>query len=137
MLRSPNLPTKPKYGSEVYDLKFQDKKVMDNFHKLLEDAIKSRTWCKPIMTESRKQAELMQQNQISTSAAGGLGAIIKHNENKQEQSKNMIQDAFQDLESLKERSRKMVAIAEKIKQSVAKLEAQGEDQSNNDEIKQI
>lgn len=90
VLRSPNLPQKPKYGSQVYVIKFGDKKVMENFHKLLEEALKAQIWCKPIMTESRKQAELMQQNQISTSAAGGLGAIIKHNESKQEQSKNMI-----------------------------------------------
>ena len=64
---------------------------------------------------------------------GGIGAVKARKENQTAYTQAQITDAFSDLESLKEKSRHMVTIAETIKGKLARNELDG----TTDEMKEI
>ena len=64
---------------------------------------------------------------------GGIGAVKAKKEKQTAYTQAQITDAFSDLESLKEKSRHMVTIAEAIKGKLARNELDG----TSDEMKEI
>ena len=63
----------------------------------------------------------------------GLGGYKRTVEKQTNYNNQQIQSAFQDLESLKERGRGMVQVAEQIKSKLARKELDG----NTDEMREI
>ena len=64
---------------------------------------------------------------------GGLAAVQRRKEQQTSYTQGQITDAFGDLESLKEKSRVMVTIAEQIKAKLARNELDG----TTEEMKEI
>lgn len=65
--------------------------------------------------------------------ASGIGSVKKNVEVQSDFNKKQIDSAFKDIDSLKEKSRNMVAIAEQIKSKLARKELNVE----SDEMKAI
>lgn len=120
-----DLPTLPKFGS-IVSYTFADK-TRDNFMKLLNDALVRRHWTLPIKTESQKKSEL--QNLGKKEGANYSSGIMGYMQAKEDSTKfnqETITGAFVDLDSLQEKSRQMVVIAEKIKGALARKELDGD-----------
>lgn len=124
MAKTP-VPSPPKL-SDGLELKFKEK-TRDKFHELLKEALKRQHWLVPIK---------VQQTTIkvtATAALGGVADIKRQIERQTKESQDEIKSAFQDLDSLKEKARNMVAIANSIKAKIQKKEVNTE----SEEMKEI
>lgn len=110
--------------------------MRDKFDKLLRDALKLQIWTHPIPVKVNHAigggAGVMG-GQLPSTSIGGITGIKKQIEQKTEFSQKQITTAFQDLDSLKEKARGLVTIANQIKTKIQKKEVNVE----SDEMKEI
>jgi hypothetical protein len=109
VLKRNECPAPPSFGDAV-SMRFHDKsrnQVLD----FCNEAIKARRWTEKIVTESMKRAmpsAAAMPQQDTGKVYGGLAAIQKRKEAQTAYTGEQITGAFQDLASLKEKSRQMV-----------------------------
>ena len=128
------MPDPPSLGSAV-SMRFHDK-TRNQFLEHLNESLKQRQWEQKIITESMKRmgmGEATAPAQNPGKVYGGLNAIRQRKEEQSAYTSDQITNAFQDLESLKEKSRSMVQIAETIKSKLANNELDAQ----SDEMKEI
>ena len=112
---------------ETMSLRFHDKQ-RDNFFDMCTEAKKRRQW-----TQSLQITGSVANTQVQGAAGAGFAGYKKNVEQQSNYNQAQITNAFQDLDSLKERSKGMVTIAEQIKAKLARKELDAE----SDEVKEI
>lgn len=98
--------------------------MRDKFDKLLKEALKLQVWTQPIPVKVDPifGGAGVIGGALPSTSVGGISGIKRQIEQKAEQSHKQITTAFQDLDSLKEKARGMVQIANQIKTKIQKKE---------------
>ena len=112
-------------------LKFYDKEFRDKLYDLLKDARKAAHWNVPF---KRPDAHVSQIPTVATpSTLSGISAIKKTIENQTKFNQTQISSAFQDLDSLKQKARNLVGIANTIRNKIERQEMT----ADSEEMKEI
>eukprot|EP00347_Sterkiella_histriomuscorum_P011328 403372873 len=134
VLRQPGQPYKPQLTPNCC-IKFKENR--EKFVGMLKEALKTRHWNIPIKIET-SQGHLAQETltQHQSKPVIGIAGIKKNIEDKTQYNQSQISNAFQDLNSLKEKARGLVSIANGIKTKIQKKEMSSSNTSE-EELREI
>ena len=114
--------------------KFPSTDSRKKFTGLLDEALKQKIWTHQLISENKQKEMQDSQNRVTSTGSGfgiGIATITRANDMNMQKNTQEIKGAFSDLESLKQKAKGVVVIANNIKGRIQKKEL------TNDEMNDI